>query len=118
VIAVPFQTPAVTVPKLVMLPCTVLGNVVAMLGTPVPLVTNTPLLAVANADTTFAALEYNNVLIVVVPGYVAVVQLGSALAPPLVKICPALPAAVIFAALVPSPTTTPCAVNVVSPVPP
>jgi hypothetical protein len=47
-----------------------------------------------------------------------VMNAGSADAPPLTIICPAVPADVADTAAVPSPNRTPCAVNVIAPVPP
>ena len=47
-------------------------------GTPLPLVTNIPLFAVANPATVFEEDEYNNWLTVVVVGYVAVDHDGAA----------------------------------------
>jgi hypothetical protein len=51
----PFHIPVAIVPKLVILPCTAVGKVVLIEGTPVPLVTSTPLLPVAIDDNVFAA---------------------------------------------------------------
>src|SRR3989338_7761515 len=105
---------------------TAVGMSVAMLGTPVPLVTSTPLLAVARPATVLAAEEESNWLmgggsgkgavearkfvpserrswpaVPAVAGYVAVDHAGAP-APPERSTCPLLPAAsmaVVAAAL-------------------
>src|SRR5207253_1934462 len=61
-IAVPFQTPLVIVPRLVMFPCTTVGNVDDIDGTPPPSVTNTPLFPVAIDERVSAAVVYRIVL--------------------------------------------------------
>ena len=56
-IMVPFHAPFVIVPVWVIFPCTAVGKVLPMLGTPPLLVINTPLLAVVKPVIVLAADE-------------------------------------------------------------
>jgi hypothetical protein len=59
VITLPFHVPVVTVPKLVIFPCTAVGKVELIDGTPAGLVINTPSLPVTIDDNVFAAVVYS-----------------------------------------------------------